>query len=291
MPSIHSSVSTSLAVRSQSTVGTRKSGSSSVFSAISDSAAASSRRSISIATERRSVSTTSIRPQPARFGGEALGRFARGEREGIEIDGEAPLDAGPQHLDRDRRGRPRSGRDAPARSRRRRPRAERGEDFADRPAERASRPWPRPPPAGTAPSCPAALARSRAIVDADDVRPRRQELARASRKSARAASSAAEQPRGPRRCDAAAGRAISCAQAHDSARPETRQLARETERRSSEQRLSAGETAMSHVAAAGVRASRCGDHARQARTPPTGGEGSLEPPAGMQRDDAAGQPS
>ena len=48
------------AVRSQSTAGTRKSGSSLVFSAISESAAASSRRSISIATERRSVSTTSI---------------------------------------------------------------------------------------------------------------------------------------------------------------------------------------------------------------------------------------
>ena len=60
VPSIHSSVSTSLAVRSQSTAGTRKSGSALVFSAISDSAAASSRRSISSATERRKVSTVSI---------------------------------------------------------------------------------------------------------------------------------------------------------------------------------------------------------------------------------------
>ena len=57
--SIHSSVSTSLVVRSQSTGGTRKSGSSLVFSAISESAAASSRKSISTVTERRKVSTTS----------------------------------------------------------------------------------------------------------------------------------------------------------------------------------------------------------------------------------------
>ena len=60
MPSIHSMVSTLCVVRSQSTVGTRKSGSSRVFSAISDSAAASSRRSISIATERDMVLMTSI---------------------------------------------------------------------------------------------------------------------------------------------------------------------------------------------------------------------------------------
>ena len=60
MPSIHSIVSTLWVVRSQSTVGTRKSGSSRVFSAISDSAAASSRRSISIATERDIVLMTSI---------------------------------------------------------------------------------------------------------------------------------------------------------------------------------------------------------------------------------------
>ena len=59
MPSIHSIVSTLCVVRSQSTVGTRKSGSSRVFSAISDIAAASSRRSISIATERDIVLMTS----------------------------------------------------------------------------------------------------------------------------------------------------------------------------------------------------------------------------------------
>jgi hypothetical protein len=60
MPSIHSIVSTLCVVRSQSTAGTRKSGSLRVFSAISESAAASSRRSISIATERDIVLMTSI---------------------------------------------------------------------------------------------------------------------------------------------------------------------------------------------------------------------------------------
>ena len=60
VPSIHSSVSTVRAVRSQSTAGTRKSGSSFVLSRISAMAAASSRRSISIVTERASVSTTSM---------------------------------------------------------------------------------------------------------------------------------------------------------------------------------------------------------------------------------------
>ena len=59
MASIHSVVSTSRSVRSHSGSGTRKSASSRVFSASSESAAASRRRSISIATERASVSTTS----------------------------------------------------------------------------------------------------------------------------------------------------------------------------------------------------------------------------------------
>ena len=99
--SIHSSVSTSRALLSQSTFGTRKSGSSLVFSAISDSAAASSRKSISMVTERRKVSTTSMEAEPPRFGGKSL-RIARHEREGIDIGLEAPLDAGPQHLYGDR---------------------------------------------------------------------------------------------------------------------------------------------------------------------------------------------
>ena len=63
MPSIHSSVSTRRAVRRQSTVGTRKAPSGSAWSpamlsAISEMAAASSRMSISISTERARVSTT-----------------------------------------------------------------------------------------------------------------------------------------------------------------------------------------------------------------------------------------
>ena len=84
VPSIHSSVSTSRAVRSQSTAGTRKSGSSLVFSAISDSAAASSRRSISIATERRQRVDDLDQAQPPRLGRQALG-VARREDEGVEI--------------------------------------------------------------------------------------------------------------------------------------------------------------------------------------------------------------
>ena len=63
MPSIHSSVSTRLAVRRQSTDGTRKLPSASsrsplMLSAISEMAAASSRMSISISTVWASVSTT-----------------------------------------------------------------------------------------------------------------------------------------------------------------------------------------------------------------------------------------
>ena len=88
MASIHSSVSTSLVVRSQSTAGTRKSGSSLVFSAISESAAASRRKSISTVTERRNVSTTSTKPQPPRLGGKIFG-VARDEVEGAQIGVEA----------------------------------------------------------------------------------------------------------------------------------------------------------------------------------------------------------
>ncbi|CAM5218935.1 hypothetical protein BTHI11S_00858 [Bosea thiooxidans] len=60
-PSIHSSTSISRAVSCQSGSGTRKSASSFVFSANSERAAASSRRSISIATERARVSTTPVK--------------------------------------------------------------------------------------------------------------------------------------------------------------------------------------------------------------------------------------
>jgi hypothetical protein len=58
MPSIHSTVSTRRAVRCQSTCGTRKSSSVAVFSAISEMAAPSSRKSISSSVEAFSVSTT-----------------------------------------------------------------------------------------------------------------------------------------------------------------------------------------------------------------------------------------
>ncbi len=97
VPSIHSRVSTSLAVRSQSTAGTRKSGSALVFSAISDSAAASSRRSISSATERRKVATVSIM-RSRRASADRLSAWRAAKREGFEIDAETPLDVGPQHL-------------------------------------------------------------------------------------------------------------------------------------------------------------------------------------------------
>ncbi len=58
MPSIHSSVRTRRALRLQSTAGTRKPSSFFEFSAISEMAAASMRRSISMATDFASVSTT-----------------------------------------------------------------------------------------------------------------------------------------------------------------------------------------------------------------------------------------
>ena len=59
MPSIQSMVTTSRPVRSQSTAGTRKPGSSRVFSASSESAAASSRMSISILVVWASASVIS----------------------------------------------------------------------------------------------------------------------------------------------------------------------------------------------------------------------------------------
>ena len=97
VPSIHSSVSTSLAVRSQSTDGTRKSGSALVFSAISDSAAASSRRSISMRDRAAQGGDGLDHAQPPRLRRQAFGLAGR-EGEGFEIDAEAPLDVGPQHL-------------------------------------------------------------------------------------------------------------------------------------------------------------------------------------------------
>ena len=101
VPSIHSSVSTSRAVRSQSTVGTRKSRSSRVFSAISESAAASSRKSISSATERASVATTST-SRKRRASADTRSPVRAAKKKASRSTLEAALDAGAQHLHRDR---------------------------------------------------------------------------------------------------------------------------------------------------------------------------------------------
>ena len=87
--SIHSSVSTSRAVRSQSTAGTRKSGSSLVFSASSDSAAASSRRSISSRTERAQDIHHLDQPQPPRLRTTSLRPCARRNRKRRDRPGSA----------------------------------------------------------------------------------------------------------------------------------------------------------------------------------------------------------
>ena len=103
MPSIHSIVSTLWVVRSQSTAGTRKSGSSRVFSAISDSAAASSRRSISIATERDIVLMTSI--SRSRRASAECARPCRATKKKSRGRGGSARAIGPEHLDGDRAAR------------------------------------------------------------------------------------------------------------------------------------------------------------------------------------------
>ncbi len=100
MPSTHSSVSTSRAVSSHSTPGTRKPSSAAVSSAISESAAASSRRSISIATERASVSTTATGLR-RRAAGSSFSTSAGAGEERFEVAAETVAHAGAQHLDRD----------------------------------------------------------------------------------------------------------------------------------------------------------------------------------------------
>ncbi len=125
-----------------------------------------------------SVSAVSTR-RSRRASADRLSAFSRGEGEGVLIEPEAPLDAGPQHLHRDRlqtvrRSSP--ARDAPARSRRRPPRCR----TRQRPRRAAGRR--RAPTVSTASACgnggirSCRLSRSRAIGDADHVRPRRQEL-------------------------------------------------------------------------------------------------------------------
>ena len=117
--------------------GTRRS--SRVFSAISEIAAASRRKSISIVTLRRSVSTASTIRRRRASADVPLG-VAGGEELRREVGFQPLLDARPQHLDGDRRAvrRPsRPRRDAPGRSRRPRPRGPKlDEHLAHRPAER-----------------------------------------------------------------------------------------------------------------------------------------------------------
>ena len=179
VPSIHSSVSTSRAVRSQSTAGTRKPASSRVFSRHFGKRG---RFQPEIHFHRHRAGERRHRfdrAQALRFERQAF-RLARGKEKGVEIDLEAALDAGPQNFHRHRLAhavdvdfgavhlRDRGGGD-------RRPEA--GID-RDRAACRRRRRWPLPPrPAGTAPSCPAGFRDRGAIVGADHVRARGHELA------------------------------------------------------------------------------------------------------------------
>ena len=135
------------------------------FRRISDSAAASSRKSISIAHRARQRLDDLDEAQPARLGGRSARRCRAAKRHVREVAREAPFDAGAQHLHRDvalavRRShagpmdlRDRGGRDRRRRTRRKaRPRACRARPRSCATASRA---------AGTAPCGPAA-ARDRA---------------------------------------------------------------------------------------------------------------------------------
>ena len=84
--------------------GTRNPGSSLVFSAISDMADASMRRSSSSFIDCSSMCDGRHGSEPAAFGAEAL-QQARGEVEALQVGSEALFDAGPQHLHRHDRGR------------------------------------------------------------------------------------------------------------------------------------------------------------------------------------------
>ena len=147
------------------------------FSANSDAAAASSRKSISIFTVRASVSTTSTG-----FSRRARGTSARRaaprntcprDRGGNAARRPAAAPSPRHRARRSRRGR---GRDAPARWRRRRPARRIRQDLVDRPPEAASI-------AATADlagnggmrSC--SRSRSPRDIGADNIRPRRQKLA------------------------------------------------------------------------------------------------------------------
>ena len=179
MASIHSSVSTSLAVRSQSTVGNAE-----IRIVLGVLGHLRERRrfqaEIHLDRDRAAQRVDDLdEPQPPRLGGKVFG-VARDKGEGAQIGVEAPLDAGPQHLHRDRRAirspsRPR--RDAPGRSRRPRPAAPKFANIAPTglPNEAAT--------AASASSCgnggiwSCSRSRSRASVAPTTSGPRRQELA------------------------------------------------------------------------------------------------------------------
>ena len=118
-------------------------------------------------------------PQPLRLGGILLG-IAGGKGEGVLIELEAALDARPQDLHRDRlAGRRRSSprRDGPARSMRRPPPGRSLRNVSlQRPAESAARPRPPLVPAETAAIRSCRLSRSRAIAAPDNIGPGCQEL-------------------------------------------------------------------------------------------------------------------
>ena len=100
MPSIHSSVSTSLAVRSQSTCGTRKSVvSGAVFGEFRSGGGFETEIHLHLDAAGQRVDDFD-RLQPARFARTVFGE-RRGEIHVAEIAAETPLDAGPQHLDGD----------------------------------------------------------------------------------------------------------------------------------------------------------------------------------------------
>ena len=158
-----------------------------MFSASSDRAAASSRRSISIATERARVSTTSCGAQPPRLRREALEQ-ARGRPHRLEVAGEALAHAGPHHLDGDARRRRVQAGLVDLRDRGRRDRlAEAREQLVEGPPERRlddQRPRPR---AGRA-ACGPAGARGRAPPRRRRCRAGSPGTGRTSRRTARAGS-------------------------------------------------------------------------------------------------------
>ena len=100
-PSTRSVVSTRRAVRRQSTFGTPRLASPAKFSASSAAAAPSRDRFISTVTASAKTSTDSTRRKRRHRGRAALHRAGEPEKQ-LEIAPERALDAGPQHLDRDR---------------------------------------------------------------------------------------------------------------------------------------------------------------------------------------------